>query len=78
MSDDEIVLLRIESAARLLSVSSSRAYLLARQGRLPGAVRLAGTWRVNRRVLEAWANRAAQESDDRGPDVDSEPPGIGR
>ena len=64
MSDDEVVLLRIAAAARLLSVSSSRAYLLARRGLLPGAVRLAGTWRVNRRVLEAWADQAATHSED--------------
>ena len=74
MSDDEVVLIRIVDAARLLSISRSRAYALALLGKLPGALRLAGTWRVNRRALEAWADRAAQERVDPTPNVDGEPP----
>lgn len=55
---DDAVLIRIPDAARLLSVSRSRAYLLAKRGDLPGAIRLGGTWRVNRRVLAAWVDEA--------------------
>jgi excisionase family DNA binding protein len=61
MSQDEVVLIPMAAAARLISVSRSRAYALAARGQLPGAIRLGGTWRVNRRTLEAWAARAAVE-----------------
>jgi len=74
MSDDEVVLIRIVDAARLMSISRSRAYYLALRGKLPGALRLAGTWRVNRRALEAWADRAAGAGVDGAP-RDSETPG---
>ncbi|HYN69317.1 MAG TPA: helix-turn-helix domain-containing protein [Candidatus Eisenbacteria bacterium] len=62
MSKDEVVLVRMAVAAQLLAISVSRAYLLARRGQLPGAVRLSGTWRVNRRALEEWADKAAKEA----------------
>jgi Helix-turn-helix domain len=75
MSDDEVVLIRIVDAARLLSISRSRAYSLALLGSLPGALRLNGTWRVNRRALEAWADRAAQVGVEVAPKVVAETPG---
>ena len=64
MSDDEVVLIRIVDAARLMSISRSRAYALALRGELPGALRLAGTWRVNRRVMQMWAAGAANPGTD--------------
>jgi excisionase family DNA binding protein len=64
MSDDEVVLIRIVDAARLMSISRSRAYSLALRGKLPGALRLGGTWRVNRRVLDTWAAGAANPGAD--------------
>ena len=75
MSDDEVVLIRIVDAARLMSISRSRAYSLAVLGKLPGALRLGGTWRVNRRALEAWADRAAEAGVEVMPNGVSETPG---
>jgi excisionase family DNA binding protein len=60
MNDDDVVLIRIADAARFMSISRSRAYALALRGELPGVLRLGRTWRVNRRVLEAWADRVAE------------------
>jgi hypothetical protein len=74
MTTDETVLMKMADAARLLSMNRSRAYALALRGELPGALRIAGSWRVNRRVLQAWADRAAAEGVNAGPNVDSETP----
>ena len=72
MSDDEVVLVRIVDAARLMSISRSRAYSLALRGKLPGALHLGGSWRVNRRALEAWADRAAEAGVEAAPKVVAE------
>ncbi len=53
MRDDRL-LLRIPAAARLLDISRSRAYALARSGELPGVVRLGHSLRVSVRGLEEW------------------------
>jgi excisionase family DNA binding protein len=45
---------RLTYAAARLGVSSSTVYRLARAGRLPGAVRVGGGWRINKDVLEEW------------------------
>ncbi len=49
---DEHEALTIADVARLLRISPSYAYKLARQGKLPGAVRLGRRWVVLRRLLE--------------------------
>ena len=69
MPQEDLVLLQIDAAARLLSVSRSRAYALAARGQLPGAVRLGRTWRVNRRALEEWADGATSMPDSEFDDV---------
>jgi len=48
-------LLTIKQAARLLGISESKAFELAREGNLPGLVKLPGHRQIVRRaVLEAW------------------------
>jgi excisionase family DNA binding protein len=59
MAEDGPMFVRMETAARRVSVSRSRAYALARSGRFPGAVRIGGTWRVYLPALQAWAEREA-------------------
>jgi excisionase family DNA binding protein len=55
MSGPERQLLTIPEAAALMGVSRSIAYEMARQGQLPGLVRLSGhRMLVRRRVLESW------------------------
>ncbi|HEY8867771.1 MAG TPA: helix-turn-helix domain-containing protein [Candidatus Limnocylindrales bacterium] len=75
MPNGEIVLIPIVEAARMMSISRSRAYALASRGELPGAFRLGSTWRVNRRTLEAWADRIAMAGAiDVGPGPGQGPP----
>lgn len=57
-TESERLLIRVAAAARLLSISRSTAYSLARDGRLPGLVRLGGSLRVSRTGLEDWIERA--------------------
>jgi excisionase family DNA binding protein len=59
--DIEPALLSVEETARYLRVSRTRAYQLAREGQLPGLVRLGGMWRVSRRALERWVDEIAQK-----------------
>jgi len=42
----------VTETARLLGISRQLAYILASQGRLPGALRLGHRWVVSRRQLE--------------------------
>lgn len=69
MRDDRL-LLKVPAAARLLDISRSRAYALARSGELPGVVRLGGSIRVSLRALEEWidARRAVATSVDGTPE----------
>jgi excisionase family DNA binding protein len=52
--DPGALLLDLETAAALLSISRSRCYALARAGELPGLLKLGSTWRVSRARLEQW------------------------
>jgi len=57
-------LLTIRETARLLGLSPWVAYRLAREGKLPGLVRLGGRRLfVKRKVLEAWLKSDGQEKD---------------
>jgi excisionase family DNA binding protein len=52
-------LIRVTEAAERLSISRSRAYLMAQRGELPGQVRLGGSIRVSARALDEWIDRQA-------------------
>jgi len=51
--DDE-PLLTIKEVAALLKMSDRTVYAMAKEGKLPGAVRLGGSWRIVRSKLFAW------------------------
>ena len=52
MPDEPV--LTIKETAALLKMSERTVYLMAKEGRLPGAVKLGGSWRVVRAKLLAW------------------------
>lgn len=52
-------LLRIEEAARVLSISRAKAYSMAARNEMPGLIRLGGSVRVDPRVLAAWLDECA-------------------
>ena len=56
-TDTDRLLIRVSTAARLLSISRSTAYQLARTGRLPGVVRLGRSIRVSVLGLEEWIDQ---------------------
>lgn len=59
--DPGALLLDLETAAGLLSISRSRCYALAKAGELPGLLRLGSTWRVSRARLEEWIARQTEK-----------------
>ena len=52
-TDERSILLRVEEAARLLSMSRSKVYQLIAAGALP-TVRIDASVRIPRAALEAW------------------------
>jgi len=44
----------LPETARLLRLSEKSGYRLAQSGRLPGAAKVGGQWRVNVEKLKAW------------------------
>lgn len=52
MSDDQIM--TIQEVAALLRISERTIYAMAKEGRLPGAVKVGRSWRVLRPKLMAW------------------------
>ena len=52
--------MKVEEAARILSLSRAYAYTLARQGKLPGARKLGNRIVVSRRALEAFLEAGDQ------------------
>ncbi len=61
MSSTEPLLLTIPEAARVLGISASHAYLLARSGDLP-TVRIGRSVRISHRSLAAWCDEQERES----------------
>lgn len=52
MHDEPV--LTIREVAALLKMSERTVYAMAKEGKLPGAVKLGGSWRVVRSKLMAW------------------------
>ena len=52
MEKYDVATLRVEQAAKLLGISRQTAYVLANQGRLPGALRLGKRIVVSKRQLQ--------------------------
>ena len=52
MNDEPV--LTIKETAALLKMSERTVYLMAKDGRLPGAVKVGGSWRILRQRLLDW------------------------
>ena len=57
-------LMRMEEAARLLSIGRTRAYQMAATGALPGVVRLGRSVRVSRPRLLEWIDAQVDGASD--------------
>jgi excisionase family DNA binding protein len=58
----EPLTVKVEEAAQLLGIARQTAYVLAREGKLPGARRLGGRIVVSRKVLEGFLEGRSYES----------------
>ncbi len=47
-------LLTIKETAALLKMTERTVYAMAKEGRLPGAAKVGGSWRVMRNTLMSW------------------------
>lgn len=63
-------LLTIDETAALLKLSDRTVYAMLRQGRLPGASKISGKWRIDRRKLLAWVAKGGELAEDARPTVD--------
>ena len=59
-SNVEALLLTTEDVAALLNVSSQTVYRMARQGTLPGRVKIGATVRYHKPTLEKWLAEMVQ------------------
>ncbi len=64
MTDTPPIFLTISECAELLRLSERSVYGMARNGELPGAVKVGGKWRVERSTLMA-SLRAQASSNER-------------
>lgn len=55
--------LSVEETAQVLGIGRALAYDLARQGKLPGMLRLGRRIRVSSRILDAYLNGGAENED---------------
>ena len=53
-------LLTIDETAALLKLSDRTIYAMLREGRLPGAAKVSGKWRIDKRKLLAWVARGGE------------------
>lgn len=52
--------LTIQEVCDLLQLGERTVYDLCRQGKLPGAAKVGGSWRVKRDPLEAWLDEGGE------------------
>lgn len=57
-------LLTIDETAALLKLSDRTIYEMLRNGRLPGAAKVSGKWRVDRDKLLAWIAKGGELGDE--------------
>jgi len=53
----ERLLIRVDEAARMLSMGRAKTYAMAASGELPGVVRIGKSVRISAAVLRAWIER---------------------
>ena len=61
--------LTIKEVAEMLRLGERSVYEMLRSGRIPGAAKAAGKWRINREKLVAWME-AGGELQERGDNSD--------
>lgn len=54
VQSDEKLLVKVEEAARMLSMGRAKAYQMAASGEMPGVVRIGKSIRVSANVLRNW------------------------
>ena len=64
MHDEPV--LTIKETAALLKVSERTVYAMAKEGRLPGAVKVGGSWRVVSAKLFAWLDASSTSAEPKG------------
>lgn len=52
-------MLKVPEAGALMGIGKSKAYQMAQRGEMPGLVRMGGSLRVHKKVLEDWIDKAA-------------------
>ena len=55
----------VKEASVLLRVTDRTLYDLCRQGKLPGAAKVGGQWRIDRQELLAWLAKGGEAAVDR-------------
>ena len=59
-------LLTIDETAALLKLSDRTVYEMLRTGRLPGAAKVSGKWRIDRDKLLAWIAKGGELAEGTG------------
>ena len=62
--------LTIAEVCDKLRLAERTVYEMVRSGRLPGATKVGGSWRINRQVLEEWLAAGGEAADKTDPDGD--------
>jgi excisionase family DNA binding protein len=58
----------VKEASELLRVTDRTLYDLCRQGKVPGAAKVGGQWRLDRERLLAWLAQGGEAAADRATD----------
>ncbi len=56
----------VAQVCELLQLAERTVYDLCRQGRLPGAAKVGGSWRVDEEKLREWLAQGGQAAEERG------------
>ena len=56
-------LLTIDETAALLKLSDRTVYAMLREGRLPGAAKVSGKWRIDKEKLVDWIAKGGELAD---------------
>ena len=63
------VFVTVKEASELLRVTDRTLYDLCRQGKVPGAAKVGGQWRIDREKLLDWLAKGGEAAVDRARDI---------
>ena len=66
------VFVTVKEASELLRVTDRTLYDLCRQGKVPGAAKVGGQWRLDREKLLAWLAEGGEAAVDWARDIDKD------